>query len=77
MSLTTCPWTVLAANDHPEPSCEADMYDEVECGAPVTMGSADSWHCAHGHQHVSMFDGVVAHNLHNLEAEAAAERADR
>tara|TARA_R110000823_G_scaffold207934_1_gene338458 strand:- start:666 stop:905 length:240 start_codon:yes stop_codon:yes gene_type:complete len=76
-SFTTCPWHVHAPSNNPEPSCEADCWVEIECGAPITMDSADSWHCAHGHEHVSMFDGITAYNLHNLEVEAVAERDER
>lgn len=32
-----CDWLVRVRSDNPEPSCEAECWTEVECGAPVTV----------------------------------------
>jgi hypothetical protein len=73
---TTCPWLVRAPSNDPEPSCEADCWVEVECGAPVEFVTENSWRCDHGHEHVSMFDGIDAYNAHGMAVEAAEREAE-
>ena len=46
----TCHWLVRVPNDNPEPSCEADCYDTVDCGAAVTYDHG-GFSCETGHDH--------------------------
>tara|TARA_R110000803_G_scaffold37598_4_gene81024 strand:+ start:4035 stop:4304 length:270 start_codon:yes stop_codon:yes gene_type:complete len=47
---TTCMWIVHAPSNNPEPSCEADRWDEIECGAEVTYDHG-GFSCTNGHDH--------------------------
>ena len=46
----TCHWLVSVPNGNPEPSCEADCYDTVDCGAAVTYDHG-GFSCEAGHDH--------------------------
>ena len=46
----TCHWLIRVPNDNPEPDCEADCYDTVDCGAAVTYDHG-GFSCEAGHDH--------------------------
>lgn len=52
----TCPWLIEVASGNPEPDFPEDLYRIVECGAALTFNEHGSWHCEHGHEHVSYSD---------------------
>jgi|11_taG_2_1085331.scaffolds.fasta_scaffold04402_8 hypothetical protein len=46
----TCSWLVQVPSDDPEPSCEADCWRTVDCGAAVTYDHG-GFCCEVGHDH--------------------------
>jgi len=70
---TTCPWLVLVRSGNPEPDSPADLWCEVECGAPVRWlpGAGDyaGWECEAGHHHYGLEI--------ELRLEAEREEAER
>lgn len=51
-----CHWLIQVPSDNPEPDFPEDLYNIVECGAPVTTNEYGSWSCEAGHYHVSYDD---------------------
>ncbi len=45
-----CTWLVQVKNNNPEPSCEAECYDIIECGAAATYDHG-GFTCTNGHDH--------------------------
>lgn len=50
-----CPWIVQVPSGNPEPDSPADLWKEVECGAPITpTHNGQGWECDAGHSHVPL-----------------------
>lgn len=58
-----CTWLVQVPSGNPEPDFPSDLYNEVECGAPVAIVQhgatpADGWslgyRCTNGHEHLPL-----------------------
>lgn len=73
--LHICDWLVAVRSGDPEPSCEADLWREVECGAPVSFNKHGSWHCEAGHEHVSYAD--PARGAYEMELAMIERMEDR
>jgi hypothetical protein len=66
-----CPWLILVPSGNPEPDSEADMWREVECGAPLHDDPPDGCCCENGH----VFGNLERRWMEEAETEAL-ERAD-
>ncbi len=58
-----CSWIIQVPSGNPEPDSEADCWQFVECGAPLTVthhnpadtsGWSDGYRCDNGHNHLPL-----------------------